>query len=219
MTEALTDSKPRVLRHAVILSHPAEQSFNGAVAQTYCETVRSLGHEAVLRDLYRLGFDPLLKANERPAAEGQVQAADVAAEIEAIRDADIFVLIYPIWFGTPPAMMKGYVERVLGAGFSHRAVHAGQAHPFLSGKHLLSITSSGNMIQWLDLQGAWMSLRHVFDNYIAGAFSMASAEHVHLQSIIEDMDERHAREELHRVEQVASETCARLSSALAAPTR
>lgn len=216
MMRAARDSDRRVPRHAIILCHPAERSFNAAVAQTYCETVRSLSQEVVLRDLYRLGFDPVLKDNERPSAGGLVPAPDVAAEIESIHGADVLVLVYPIWFGTPPAMMKGYVERVLGAGFSHRAVHARKLHPLLSGKHLLSITSSGNTVQWLHLQNAWMSLRDVFDNYLANAFSMASTEHLSLQSISEDMDEHDAREKLHRVEELATETCARLIRAVRA---
>jgi NAD(P)H dehydrogenase (quinone) len=216
MTHASRASSRRVPRHAVILCHPAGRSFNGSVAHTYCKTVRSLGHKAILRDLYRLGFDPLLKANERPTAGEFIPAPDVIAEIAKIRGADIFVLVYPIWFGTPPAMMKGYVERVLGAGFSHHAVLAREFHPLLSGKHLLSITSSGNTIEWLDSRNAWMSLRNVFDNYIASAFSMASTEHLSLQNISENMEERDAREALHRVEKLATEACTRLLSAASA---
>lgn len=213
MTQALTDSDRRIPRHAVILCHPAEESFNASVARTYCETVRELGQEAVLRDLYRIGFDPVLNADERPTVKEPVQRRDVAAEIESISGADIFVLIYPIWFGTPPAMMKGYVERVLGAGFSDQDVRARHAHPLLRGKRLLSITTSGSTIQWLHLQGAWMPLRSVFDSYIANAFSMASTEHVHLESIAENMTEAHAREKLLRVEQLARVTCAGLTDA------
>lgn len=216
MTQASAGSGNKMQRHVVVLCHPEERSFNAAVAQAYCETVRSLGHEAILRDLYRLGFDPVLKAGERPSAGEQALSDDVVAELESLRGADIFVLVYPIWFGTPPAMMKGYVERVLGAGFSHRAIHAGQPHPLLSGRHLLSITTSGNPITWLDLRGAWTSLRDVFDNYLAKAFSMASNDHLHLESINEDMGESRAREKLLRVASKAADTCARLSRA--APT-
>ena len=50
--------------HAVILAHPDADSFNAAVAQAYCEAVRGPGHEAVLRDLYRLGFDPVLNIGQ-----------------------------------------------------------------------------------------------------------------------------------------------------------
>jgi NAD(P)H dehydrogenase (quinone) len=212
MTRMSTDSADRAQRHVVILCHPDERSFNAAVAHAYCETVRALGNEAMLRDLYRLGFDPALKADERPSHGGQLVSDDVATELDHIRGGDIFVLVYPIWFGTAPAMMKGYVERVLGAGFSYRAIQAGQAHPLLAGRHLLSITSSGGTVTWLDLHGAWTSLREVFDNYLVKAFSMASSDHLHLESVIEDMDPSLARAKLHRVESLAADTCARLSA-------
>jgi NAD(P)H dehydrogenase (quinone) len=203
MTRA--DTTPR---HAVILCHPDGESFNAAVAQRYCETVRAIGHVAVVRDLYRMGFDPVLRSDERPQAEDIVYAADVAVEIEAIRDADVFVLVYPIWFGTPPAMLKGYVERVFGAGFDHRAIRAQKRHDFMSDKHLLSLSSSGNSIQWLEGQGEWLSLRNVFDEYLSNAFSMASNKHVHFSTIVDGLAQRWIDEELLRVTEVARETCA-----------
>jgi NAD(P)H dehydrogenase (quinone) len=195
----------------VVLCHPAEHSFNSAVALTYCKAVRSRGHKAVLRDLYRVGFDPLLKADERPSAEPFIPSSDVETELALLDNADVIVLVYPIWFGTPPAMMKGYVERVLGAGFGHRSIRERANHERVGGKHLVSITTSGNSIQWLHEQGAWLSLRNVFDAYLARAFSMLSNEHLHLASIVENMSPRHVAEELYRVTEMALATCARLN--------
>lgn len=196
------------LKHAVILCHPDEESFNMAVARRYCEAVQKIRHRVVFRDLYRIGFDPVLKSGERPTACDFELAPDVAAEIDLIADADIFVLVYPIWFGTPPAMMKGYVERVLGAGFPYGAVRQRLPHPILAGKRLLSFTSSGMAKQWLEEQGAWLSLRKVFDDYLTNAFSLASSDHVHFGSIGEGMTERVAREHLFTVEETARRVCA-----------
>ena len=199
-------------RHAVILCHPDPDSFNAAVAKRYCETVRENGQTAVLRDLYQIGFDPVLHSDERPQTKDIVFSADVAAEIAEIRSADVFVLIYPIWFGTPPAMLKGYVERVFGAGFDHRAIREQKPHSFMAGKHLLSLSSSGNSIQWLEGQGAWLSLRNVFDSYLATAFSMASNEHIHFSNIVDGLAQRWIDEELYRVIEIARKTCAALSA-------
>lgn len=103
-------------RHVVILAHPDPQSFNAAVAHTYCEAVRECGQVAILRDLYAMKFDPVLKNEERPDRRGFEVAGDVGAELEAIEGCEVVAFIYPIWFGLPPAMMKGYVDRVIGAG-------------------------------------------------------------------------------------------------------
>jgi NAD(P)H dehydrogenase (quinone) len=198
--------------HAIILAHPEEDSFNAAVAQTYCQTVRDLGHDAVLRDLYRIDFNPVLKKQEQPRPDKFVMSNDVASELAAIEKADVFVLVYPIWFSAPPAIMKGYIDRVFGTGFSYGAIRDRGRHRFLTGKQLLSITTSGNSLQWLDEQGAWLSLRTVFNQYLAKAFSMASSEHLHLPSIVDNMSERHVKEELFRVTEMARDMCRKLDN-------
>jgi NAD(P)H dehydrogenase (quinone) len=172
-----------------------------------------MGQDAVLRDLYRLGFDPVLKSNEQPRPDRYVMSSDVAAELAVIERAEVFVLIYPIWFGAPPAILKGYVDRVLGAGFSYGAIRERSHHRFMGGKQLFSVSTSGNSIQWLDEQGAWLSLRTVFSEYLAQSFSMARSEHLHLANIANDMAERHVREELHRVTEAAREICGRVAQA------
>lgn len=198
------------MRHAVILCHPDPDSFNASVAERYCQSVREVGHEVILRDLYRMDFDPVLKSNERPHLGTMAIADDVAGEIDEIRSADVFVLVYPIWFGTPPAMLKGYVERVFGAGFDHRAMREPKRHSFMADKHLVSLSSSGNSIQWFEEKGAWLSLRNVFDHYLATAFSMASEEHIHFSNIVDPMTAHNIDVELQRVSEFAQKICAGL---------
>lgn len=202
-----SDHSPSAPKHVVVLSHPDADSFNMAVAQAYCETVRDHGHQAVLRDLYRMSFDPVLKASERPTAPDFALSPDIAAELEAIGGADVFVLIYPIWFGTPPAMIKGYVERVLGAGFSHHSVRTHAFSPLLGGKQLLSFTSSGAPKQWLTDQDALVSLQTVFDGYLARAFSMVSPDHVHFASVADDLDVHAVAEKLDQARARARQMC------------
>ncbi len=193
--------------HAVILCHPSPHSFNAAAANAYCRTVRSFGHRAVLRDLYRLDFDPVLKDEERPGRVRGAVPPDVTRELRAIRSADVLVLIYPVWFGSPPAMMKGYIERVLGSNFGHQLVRAGAPHPWLSAKALLSITTSGMPIQWLELKGARAAMRTLFDDYIAQAFSMASAEHLHISGIVDGLDAQLFDQQIARVADQAVSVC------------
>lgn len=191
-----------VPKHVVILSHPSSDSFNATVAEEYCAVVREIGQEVILRDLYRMNFDPVLKANEQPGSANYSVSGDVAHELELLAGVSVLVLVYPIWFGTPPAMLKGYVERVLGSGFSHRAVRA-RAQNRLAGTHMLSLTSSGTTKQWLEEQGAWMSLRMVFDHYLENAFSLASADHVHFSAVVTGLKDQDVREYLEEVRQAA----------------
>jgi NAD(P)H dehydrogenase (quinone) len=214
-----SDHPPSGPKHVVVLSHPDADSFNMAVAQAYCEAVRQFGHQVVLRDLYRMKFDPVLKASERPTAPDFSLAPEVATELEVIGGADIFVLVYPIWFGTPPAMMKGYVERVLGAGFSHHSARTHALSPLLGGKQLLSFTSSGVPKQWLADQGALVSLQTVFDGYLARMFSMASPDHVHFDSVADDLDAHAVAQKIDQVKARACQMCHDIKAELAKQRR
>ena len=203
-------------RHAVILCHPDEDSLNHSIATAYCDVVRNLGHETELRDLYRMKFDPVLKAEERPTIVDFKRSADVEQELALLRRCDVFVFVYPIWFGTPPAMMKGYVERVLGSGVDPKAVQARTVTEFLTGKRLLSFTTSAARAPWLHEQGEWMALRQLFDLYLTHAFGMKDPEHVHFGGIVSGMEPRWAEQYLYEVEQQARRTCAAVDAGLRA---
>ena len=195
------------IKHVVILCHPDPDSFNSAVAAKYCAEVEEHGQVAVLRDLYRMNFDPVLRAHERPGLPTFMQSPEVDEELEIIANAQVLVLVYPIWFGTPPAMLKGYVDRVLGADFSFRAIRAREAASRLEGTHLLSLTSSGTSTAWLEEQGQRQSLIQVFDRYLKLAFSMASTEHVHFSSIVAGMSDLNFRQNIENVRQAARKSC------------
>lgn len=195
------------LKHVVVLCHPEENSFNAAVAASYCAEVETHGQTALLRDLYRMEFDPVLQAIEQPGSPAFLESPHIAYELELLADAAVIVFVYPIWFGTPPAMLKGYVDRVLGSDFTFRAVQGRDAPSKLEGKHLLSLTSSGTSLVWLEEQGQWQSLIQVFDRYLARAFSLASTEHVHFPSIVEGMSERFFQQNMEDVRQAARKMC------------
>ena len=198
-------------RHAVILCHPDPLSFNHAIADAYCGAVRAAGQTAVLRDLYAIGFDPVLKATERPTNVAAVYGQDVRDEIGQIAGCDVFVLIYPIWFGTPPAMLKGYVERVFGAGVQPEALQGRARTDLLGGKRLLSFSTSAASKVWLDEQGQGQGLNSVFDQYLVHAFGMRSQEHRRFAYIVPGLSPRFADQYLREVAAQAQRTCAQIA--------
>lgn len=196
----------RPLKHAIIACHPGEDSFTLAIARRYAEAVEAHGHSTVIRDLYRIGFDPVLKNDER----GGQPREDVIREWEAIGEPDVFVLVYPIWFGAPPAMMKGYIDRVFGAGRSLGAAGDGAESTRLAGKHLVSLTLSGSMRAWLDEKGVLGSLRNLFDRYLAEVFGVAETHHYHFDGVQPGLPHRDYRFQLSEVEQAAAEVLTHL---------
>ena len=194
------------LKHAIIACHPLERSLTLALAERYAEAVRGHGHEALVRDLYRLGFDPVLKQAER---EGE-PAADVVREWQALGEVDVFVLAYPIWFGAPPAMLKGYIDRVFGAGRRLGVMDEAPPESVLQGKHLVSLTLSGHMRAWLDERGVLESLRNLFDRYLGQVFGLPETHHYHFEGIVPDLPPHDVELHLARVDAAAAEVLTRI---------
>ncbi|MEG3123388.1 NAD(P)H-dependent oxidoreductase [Sphingomonas sp. GB1N7] len=200
-TEATTP-----IRHVVILGHPAPGSFNHEVAERYCQTVRDNGQEAVIRDLYALEFDPCLRADRRPGhATGM--SADVAHEIGLLQQADVILLVYPIWFGMPPAIIKGYVDRVLGVALTPKDIRDHHTDSILTNKLFATFSSSATTRIWLDEQGQMESIRQAFDRYLMGIFGLRDGGHIHFGAIVEGMDARFIRQSLLDVGEQARKIC------------
>jgi NAD(P)H dehydrogenase (quinone) len=103
---------------SIILAHPRTGSFNHAIAGGVRAALGENGHTAVLHDLYAEGFDPVLRGEEI-AASGDVPAP-IEAHCREIARADGIVIVHPNWWGQPPAILKGWVDRVLRAGVGYR---------------------------------------------------------------------------------------------------
>lgn len=183
------------MRHAVILTHPRPDSLTASAAEAYARAACEMGHEAQVRDLYRLGFDPCLKACEIPGTGGYCPEADVAAERAWLADADVFAFVYPLWFNAPPAMLKGYVDRVFSAGFGY-APTPGGATPLLAGRRLISFTFSGAPADWLQETGARAALLTLFDHHLCAMSGMTLVDHVHQGGIVPGMTPEAATEAL-----------------------
>lgn len=170
------------MKHVVIVAHPNPKSFTLHMADAYVAAAGDRGDAVAVRDLYGMGFDPCLKAGEIPSPDGFACAPDVAAEREEIGDADVFAFIYPLWFNAPPAILKGYIDRVFGMGFGYGMGQGGN-EPLLSGKRMISFTSSGAPKHWLQETGAWDATRKLFDEHVAAVCGLAVVDHVHFDSI------------------------------------
>ena len=101
----------------VILAHPDEGSFNHAIARTVVDRLAANGHAVVVHDLYREGFDAVLPGGEIPR-EASLPPV-IARHCEEIAAADGIVIIHPNWWGMPPAILKGWVDRVIRPGVAY----------------------------------------------------------------------------------------------------
>jgi putative NADPH-quinone reductase len=94
----------------IVVGHPAPASFNHALANQIKATWSALGCDVTLHDLLEERFNPLLTAEE---ARGQpTQDPQVQAHIAELRDSDLLAVVHPNCWGMPPALMKGWIDRV-----------------------------------------------------------------------------------------------------------
>jgi len=190
------------VKHAVVLAHPASASLNAAIAATYAETARAAGHAVVVRDLYAIGFDPCLKAEEIPGPSEPRFAPDVTAERAELAEVDVCAFVYPLWFNGPPAILKGYVDRVFGMGFGFRPAFGG-TEPALKGRRLVSFTTSGAPDAWMNQTGALEGLRCLFDDHLAGTTGLTVADHVHFGGMVSGITDEAFQEVIGEVRRVA----------------
>ena len=108
----------------VILAHPTNHSFNHAIAQAAIAELKQNGHQVTFHDLYVEEFDPILPTVEIP------KEAAVPHEIERycqeIVSADGIIIVHPNWWGQPPAILKGWVDRVIRPGVAYQFIDGDQ---------------------------------------------------------------------------------------------
>jgi NAD(P)H dehydrogenase (quinone) len=108
------------MKISIILAHPNPESFNHAIAATAAETLRRNGHQVSLRDLCQEKFDALLPASE--LMRGPILDPVLKQHCEEIAAADGIIIIHPNWWGAPPAILKGWIDRVLRPEVAYRFV-------------------------------------------------------------------------------------------------
>jgi len=117
------------MRISVILAHPDKASLNHAIASAAVEQLEMNGHSVSFHDLYAEYFGPLLVSKEIP--KDAVLPEPVKNHCEEIRQADGIIVIHPNWWGQPPAILKGWIDRVIRPGIAYEFLEgdAGEGIP------------------------------------------------------------------------------------------
>jgi putative NADPH-quinone reductase len=144
------------MRLLVIFAHPSLESFNAAIFRTVVSALEKSGHELRVHDLYREAFDPVLSTREWEVylKDPSVNQATQAAYVDDLRWAEGLVMVYPTFFFGPPAILKGWLERVWlpGVTFLPAAAKGQRARPGLQNiRAFACVTTSGSPWWWLRL--------------------------------------------------------------------
>ena len=105
------------VRALVIHAHPSPQSYCAALFREVCEGFAASGAEVDACDLYAEGFDPVLpRESFAHYLDAPANRAGVEGHVERLLAADALAFVFPVWHDGPPAILKGYFDRVFLRG-------------------------------------------------------------------------------------------------------
>jgi len=135
------------MRVLLVLAHPNNDSFNHVVAERAVTALTRAGHEAQLLDLYALNVRAAMSAQERIAYHSDQPVLDplIAEHVALVRRAEALVFIYPTWWSSLPAILKGWLERVMVPGVAFVFDDAGKVRPGLTHvRRIVGISTYGS---------------------------------------------------------------------------
>lgn len=124
----------------ILLGHPDKDSLNGTLAAEYERGAIEAGHEVRRQNIGDMQFDPILHHGYKVI---QAYEPDLVAFQENVKWADHFVIFYPSWWSTMPAILKGLIDRVWMPGFAYKFTNGGYMwKKLLKGKSASMIITS-----------------------------------------------------------------------------
>jgi NAD(P)H dehydrogenase (quinone) len=143
----------------IVHGHPEPQSFNAALTRAAATALRDKGHEVTVSDLFADHFDPVAgrhdflqaanperfyyQGEQAHAAANRSFAPDIAREQTRLLSADLLVLQFPLWWGGPPAIVKGWLDRVLAYGIAYVDGRRFTSGLFKGRRAIMSVTTGG----------------------------------------------------------------------------
>lgn len=134
----------------MVAAHPRQDSFTHALLTAARRGAVTAGHDVTVLDLYELGFDPVMSPAERAAYDTDEPLLDPLARqhAELVRDHDVLVFVYPTWWSSLPAMLKGWLEKVMVNGVAFELVD-GRVRPALGHVHRVVGISTYGSAWWV----------------------------------------------------------------------
>jgi NAD(P)H dehydrogenase (quinone) len=143
----------------IVYAHEEPNSFNAAMKNVAIRTFEAQGHTVVVSDLYRMNFKAVADGSdflerrdkhslkrqqeEKSAVELGTLAHDILVEQEKLRVCDLLILQFPLWWFSMPAILKGWVDRVMSMGFAYGGGQWYDNGGLKGRKAMLAITTGG----------------------------------------------------------------------------
>ncbi len=160
----------------IVYAHPEPSSFNAALKDEAVSAITSEGHGVEVTDLFAERFDPVAgrhdfrsvadaarfhyQAEQEHAAGTGAFSEEIAREQARVERADLFIFQFPLWWGGPPAILKGWIERVLAYGFAYVDGRRFESGLFKGRGAIMCVTTGGTPARFTP-EGAYGEIEKV----------------------------------------------------------
>jgi len=175
------------MKVSIILGHQHQGSFNHAIANTAQETLEAAGHTVFFHDLYAEHFDAILPHEE---IVGPVTDRLVQQHLDEIAAADGIVIVHPNWWAMPPAILKGWIDRVLRQGVAYKFEN-GEPKGLLKAQAALVFTTSNTPTE-MERELFGDPLENLWTTCILRYVGIQSVERTNYASVIMSQPEERA---------------------------
>ena len=147
------------MKALIVYAHEEPRSFNGALLKTAVDTLSEIGMSVTVSDLYAMGFNPVggkhdfttlhepdyfkYAVEQTHATSAGTFVPELAAEHTKLLEADLLIFQFPLWWFGLPAILKGWVDRVLAAGLIYGAGKWYSNGEFRNRRAMLCLTTGG----------------------------------------------------------------------------
>lgn len=170
------------MNHLILLAHPNPKSFSTWLTDEITEHLVLQGHNVVVRDLYAIGFNPVLTRSDLALLQQGETPEDIKREQDILKDADEITVIYPLWWDNAPAILRGYFERIYTNGFAFKYTDKGMVG-LLTGKKVRIFTPMGNSYANYEANGGIEIMRRSFDVCNFETCGMEVIEHMYFDHV------------------------------------
>jgi len=185
------------MKYLIIYAHPSAASFNHAILETISEELKKSNKDFKVRDLYKIGFNPVLSAEDLAAIQKGAVPHEIKTEQDYIRTSDTLIFIFPIWWSSMPAMLKGYIDRVFSLKFAYD-ISADGVVGLLKGKKVFIVSTTGASKEDYERMGAFKMMNQSMDMAIFQSSGMEVIGHKYFSSVpnVSDQDRKQMLAEL-----------------------
>lgn len=153
------------MKTLILYAHPALKSFNRQVLRKVEEELTGRNDSYVVRDLYEMGFNSVLTQDEIDGVKHKRVADDVKEEQRLISEAERIIMIFPLWWGGMPAILRGYIDRVFTYGFAY-TYEEETSIGLLTDKKVVVFCSTGTSVEEMTSTGLITSICQVWEEGI-----------------------------------------------------